>query len=84
MSTTEPTAVEQLLALELAREVRRQRRNRALAWAAAGLAVALVVYFAAVRPAQERAERERRTELSMFCDMTYGYGTDLYEVCVKG
>ena len=62
------SAVEQLLALELAREERRRRRNRVLGWGAAVLVVAAVVAVPVVNH-QRAQDAERREVCRMYSDM---------------
>lgn len=80
---TEQTATEQLLALELAREARRRRRNRVLVWLAVVAAVAAAVYLGIVRPAQERQDAQDRREQGYFCAMMWEYGSDSYLRCLE-
>lgn len=65
---SEPTAAEQLLALELAREARRQQRNRILAWVAGLVVLAVAVLIPVVVVAQQRAA-ERETECRLMSSM---------------
>lgn len=75
-------ATEQLLALELAREARRRRRNRVLVWLAAIAALVAVVYLTGVKPAMDQAAADERREQSLFCGMVYDYGSDDYNACL--
>lgn len=65
---SEPTAAEQLLALELAREERRKHRNRVLAWVAGVVVTLVVIAIPAVVVWQQQAAdaaRECRLTASM-------------------